>query len=194
MSETYDRLLAHCKNAAEEVQSIGKTIARTCGDCENCLAANGKEIVYYCSAKSEADEFDDEHAVDDENLSSLYYRVDPDDDYDSEEHGDYNWRTKETGPCEYFTLKDSVPEVPYYEDAYAWLEDQLDVEFVSGADGKYRHGIVCTATGGPHIEVDTRQRRVKGFWGTTSAEWYLDGDASDMIDVALEEMFESTTR
>lgn len=50
-------------------------------------------------------------------------------------------------------------------DAFDWLQDSLDIEWVISSDKKTLLGArVLVAFGGPNIWVDTRNKIVEGFW------------------------------
>lgn len=80
------------------------------------------------------------------------------------------WRDEdgdEVSDPEEYELEDS-PVVSY-------LDGVLDVEYIIGADGSYRGSVVTVATGGPHIEIDTRRNVVIGYWSSeTVTQSFLD--------------------
>lgn len=191
-NSTYELLKAACKNEAATLESVGKHVSRTCGECSNCIKLDhtiarerGLEVSadYYCEAKS---------TLDLEGWDDDYYEISPDDDYDGEDHGDWNCRTKEAEPCADFDLKIGIPEEQFYEDMIDWLNNQLDIEYTITSRGEYKSGTVCTGTGGPHIEVDTGAGCVKGYWGNETATAHVDSDAINRLDEALEELYDCT--
>jgi hypothetical protein len=48
--------------------------------------------------------------------------------------------------------------------AYDYLQDALDIEYIIGSDGDYRGARVLVAFGGPNIWVDTKNNIVEGYW------------------------------
>ncbi len=183
-----DLLRAMCEFQAEELERVGKRPTHTCEECKNCKKtdpeiARERGIIdppeYYCEAKS---------TLDDEDEDDEYYGVTPDDDTD--EHGDWNFRTKENEPCDDFDLRDDISEEKYYESMYDWLNDQLDIEYTITGRGEYKSGTVVTGTGGPHIEVVTGSNEVKGYWGSDRASAHVSSDTIARLDECLEEMYD----
>jgi hypothetical protein len=56
-------------------------------------------------------------------------------------------------------------------DAFSWLQDALDIEWIVSSDKKTLLGArVLVAFGGPNIWVDTRRMIVEGHWWGDYAE------------------------
>ena len=53
-----------------------------------------------------------------------------------------------------------------YPNAFDYLSDALDLEYVRDSQGNYRGAIVLVAFGGPNIRIDTRWKEVRGAWGS----------------------------
>lgn len=70
-----------------------------------------------------------------------------------------------------------------------FFEDVLDIEYIVGGDKSYRGVNITIATGGPHIEVRTREHDVKLWWGGKEASWGLSYDTVNEIDEIFEEMY-----
>jgi len=51
-----------------------------------------------------------------------------------------------------------------HPDAFDYLSDALDIEYVRDSQGNYRGAIVLVAFGGPNIWIDTRWKEVRGAW------------------------------
>ena len=102
-----------------------------------------------------------------------------------------NHSTNTDEPCAYF---DNNPELgedeENYESMHDWLSSKLDIEYIISSRGEYKHGIVTTGTGGPHIEVDTRTKTVNGYWWSEKADVSVDSETIRRLDEALEEMYE----
>jgi hypothetical protein len=195
---TLAQLEVSCRAVAAELENVGKKPCRYCGECKNWRNKESadpsvEDAVPYCTAKSEYDE--------DENSVTDYYWVSMTDEI--EEHGDWNIDLGRNESCadfdaidgEEFEKYENFVEYKgdcYFESMYEWLNHQLDIEYTITARGEYKHGIVVTGTGGPHIEVDTKAREVKGYRGSDSATAFVGSSAIADLDEALEEMYEST--
>lgn len=70
-----------------------------------------------------------------------------------------------------------------------YFDDVLDIEYIVGGDKSYRGVNVTIATGGPHIEVRTRDHEVRLWWGGKEASWGLRYDTVNAIDDIFEEMY-----
>lgn len=51
-----------------------------------------------------------------------------------------------------------------HPNAFDYLSDVLDIEYVRDSEGNYRGAIVLVAFGGPNIWIDTRWKEVRGAW------------------------------
>ena len=67
----------------------------------------------------------------------------------------------------------------------------LDIEYHVDARGGFIGCVVCVGTGGPHIELNTREKAVIGYWSGCEP---IRAHYSDAKEVALfwEEMYENT--
>ena len=79
-----------------------------------------------------------------------------------------------------------VESIEQMEDAYEWLEDVLDIEYIIGSDGSYRGARVLVACGGPNIWVDTKYGRAVGYWWSDS---YTESVDTSELDHMLEELY-----
>lgn len=71
--------------------------------------------------------------------------------------------------------------------AYDYLCDALDIEYVKDGDGNYRGAIVLVAFGGPNIWIDTRWKEVRGaWWGDSCTVSYSRDELG--LDEALQEL------
>ena len=70
-----------------------------------------------------------------------------------------------------------------------YLDDALDIEYTVSGRGDYLGSRVCVAFGGPNIYIDTRNRKVQGYWGGDYVERSYSRDALGLDDY-LEETFD----
>lgn len=71
-----------------------------------------------------------------------------------------------TNPTEPIDGLDGNPKI----DAYDWLNDALDIEYIIGSDRETVLGArILVAFGGPNIWVNTRTNEVEGHWWGDSA-------------------------
>jgi hypothetical protein len=70
--------------------------------------------------------------------------------------------------------------------AYDYLQDALDIEYIMSSRGEYLGARVLVAFGGPNIWVNTRTHTVEGHWWGDSA--YAGFTDSIGLDEALREL------
>lgn len=75
-----------------------------------------------------------------------------------------------------------------YRGLYDFIEDALDVEITRGLSGDYRGAKLYMTVGGPTIWVDTQTGFVEGRWATDSCSKWVDSDAIDELNDAIEEL------
>lgn len=70
----------------------------------------------------------------------------------------------------------SNPSEPYEDeygewrgDAFDWLQDALDIEYIVNSKKEFLGARVLVAFGGPNIWVNTRTNTVEGYWWTDKA-------------------------
>lgn len=63
-----------------------------------------------------------------------------------------------------------------------YLQDTLDHEYRITSDGEYASVEILVTCGGPHIVIDTGERAVKLWWGTTRVEAPLSRYVCEAID------------
>ena len=78
-----------------------------------------------------------------------------------------------------------------YRGLYDFIEDALDVEITRGLSGDYRGAKLYMAVGGPTIWVDTQTGFVEGRWAADSCSKWVDSDAIDELNEAIEELIET---
>jgi hypothetical protein len=76
------------------------------------------------------------------------------------------------------SIADSITNPPEaYEDEYGetkgdafdWLADALDIEYVVNSNREFLGARVLVAFGGPNIWVNTRTNTIEGYWWADSA-------------------------
>jgi hypothetical protein len=71
--------------------------------------------------------------------------------------------------------------------AFDYLQDALDIEYIVNSKREYLGARVLVAFGGPNIWINTRTKKVEGYWWNESASASFD-DGID-LDSALEELW-----
>lgn len=78
-----------------------------------------------------------------------------------------------------------------YRGLYDFINDALDVDITCGLSGDYRGAKLYMTVGGPTIWVDTQTGFVEGRWATDSCSKWVDSDAIDALNEAIEELIET---
>ena len=77
------------------------------------------------------------------------------------------------------------------QDAFCYLDDILDINWILNSDKTYKSAKILVAFGGPNIWIDTGSRKVEGYWWGEYAEAeYRESEFSQELDEALECLFE----
>ena len=72
------------------------------------------------------------------------------------------------------------------QDAYEWLEDVYDIEWITHQDHSYKAARLLVAGGGPNIWVNLQTNTVDGYWGCDKVTWgFVDNIG---LDEYLEEL------
>ena len=71
--------------------------------------------------------------------------------------------------------------------AFDYLEDALDIEYIVNSKREYLGARVLVAFGGPNIWINTRTKKVEGYWWNESASASFDDGIG--LDDALEELW-----
>ena len=77
------------------------------------------------------------------------------------------------------------------DDVDRFIEDEMEyiLEIQSIKSGDTLTGVILvTGTGGPHIEVNTRDKTVYGFWGSNQAEAMIYSESANTINDFFEQM------
>lgn len=72
--------------------------------------------------------------------------------------------------------------------AFDYLSDALDIEYVVSNKKEYLGARVLVAFGGPNIWINTRTKQVEGYWWGDKCVLSYDNDEMD-LDGALSELF-----
>ncbi len=71
--------------------------------------------------------------------------------------------------------------------AFDYLQDALDIEYIVNSKREYLGARVLVAFGGPNIWINTRTKKVEGYWWNESASASFDDGIG--LDDALEELW-----
>jgi len=63
-----------------------------------------------------------------------------------------------------------ITKIEEENDLFDILNSALDIEYTIDGRGQYIGAKITVATGGPHIEINTRYNKVIGYWGITKIE------------------------
>ena len=79
-----------------------------------------------------------------------------------------------------------------YRGLYDFINDAFDIEVTRGLAGDYRGAKLYMTVGGPAIWIDTQTGFVEGrLLGCDSCSKWVDSDAIDALDEAIEELIET---
>jgi hypothetical protein len=71
--------------------------------------------------------------------------------------------------------------------AFDYLQDALDIEYIVNSKREYLGARVLVAFGGPNIWINTRTKKVEGYWWNESASASFDDGIG--LDDALQELW-----
>lgn len=72
-------------------------------------------------------------------------------------------------------------------DAYEYLSDVLDIEYIIASDKKTVLGArILVAFGGPNIWINTRTKQVEGYWWNDSCIMSYENDEMDIESAVIE--------
>lgn len=77
---------------------------------------------------------------------------------------------------------ESIEEAVRTGEIEDYLSEVYDAEITSTLYGEYRGVKIALALGGPNIFFDTRSGYVKGYWGTSQAEYHVKSFACNAVD------------
>lgn len=96
--------------------------------------------------------------------------------------------TDEDGNLVILDSEDEPSDEMEYRGLYDFIEDALDIEVTCGISGDFRGAKLYVTVGGPTIWVDTQDGTVEGRWGTDSCSKWVDSDAIDELNDAIQEL------
>lgn len=108
-----------------------------------------------------------------------------------EAHANGRAYADENGDVVILDSDDEPTDEMEYRGLYDFIEDALDVEITRGLSGDYRGAKLYMTVGGPTIWVDTKTGFVEGRWGGDSCSKWVDSDAIDELNEAIEELIET---
>ena len=108
-----------------------------------------------------------------------------------EAHANGSAYTDENGDVVILDSEDEPTDEMEYRGLYDFINDALDIEVTCGLSGDYRGAKLYMTVGGPAIWVDTQSGTVEGRWATDSFSKWVDSDAIDALDEAIEEIIET---
>ena len=80
-------------------------------------------------------------------------------------------------------------EHDFHADAYDWLEDVLEIQYLVSSDRQYLGARLLLSWGGPNTWLDTKTGALTVYWGSDSATVYVPNSFTDALDEALEEIW-----
>lgn len=72
---------------------------------------------------------------------------------------------------------------------YDYLENALDIDYITNSRKEYKACRIMVACGGPNIYINTWEKKVELYWWTEEAHYYLTGSTCNAIDDCMEEYF-----
>lgn len=108
-----------------------------------------------------------------------------------EAHANGRAYTDEDGNVVILDSDDEPTDEMEYRGLYDFINDAFDIEVTRGLAGDYRGAKLYMTVGGPAIWVDTQTGFVEGRWATDSCSKWVDSDAIDALDEAIEEIIET---
>lgn len=108
-----------------------------------------------------------------------------------EAHANGRAYTDENGDVVILDSEEEPSDEMEYRGLYDFINDALDIEVTCGLSGDYRGAKLYMTVGGPTIWVDTQTGFVEGRLATDSYSKWVDSDAIDELDEAIEELIET---
>ena len=108
-----------------------------------------------------------------------------------EAHANGRAYTDEYGNLVILDGDDEPTDEMEYRGLYDFINGALDIEVTCGLSGDYRGAKLYMTVGGPTIWVDTQTGFVEGRWGCDSCSKWVDSDAIDALNEAIEELIET---
>lgn len=78
-----------------------------------------------------------------------------------------------------------------YQDAFAYLQDVLEINWILHSDRSLKGARLLVSFGGPNIWIDTTKGTVEGYWWSDKyiGEYDTSSEFSRELDEALETLF-----
>ena len=108
-----------------------------------------------------------------------------------EAHANGRAYTDENGDVVILDSEEEPTDEMEYRGLYDFINDAFDIEVTYGLSGDYRGAKLYMTVGGPAILVDTQSGTVEGRLDTDSFSKWVDSDAIDALDEAIEEIIET---
>ena len=108
-----------------------------------------------------------------------------------EAHANGRAYTDENGDVVILDSEEEPTDEMEYRGLYDFINDALDIEVTCGLSGDYRGAKLYMTVGGPSIWIDTQSGFVEGRWATDSCSKWVDSDAIDALNEAIEEIIET---
>ena len=71
---------------------------------------------------------------------------------------------------------------------FDYLEDALDIQYITDSKKNYLGARVLVAFGGPNIWINTKEKTIEGYWwGQTEFSYYTEDNLD--LDFCLEEIY-----
>lgn len=108
-----------------------------------------------------------------------------------EAHANSRAYTDENGDVVILDSDDEPTDEMEYRGLYDFINDAIDIEVTCGLSGDYRGAKLYMTVGGPTIWIDTQTGFVEGRWATDSCSKWVDSDAIDELNDAIQELIET---
>lgn len=108
-----------------------------------------------------------------------------------EAHANSRAYTDENGDIVILDSDDEPTDEMEYRGMYDFINDAIDIEVIQGLSGDYLGAKLYMTVGGPTIWVYTQTGFVEGRWATDSCSKWVDSDAIDALNEAIEELIET---
>ena len=108
-----------------------------------------------------------------------------------EAHANGRAYTDEDGNLVILDSEDEPTDDMEYRGLYDFINDAFDIEVTYSLSGDYRGAKLYMTVGGPAIWVDTQNGSVEGRLVDYSCSKWVDSDAIDELDDAIQELIET---
>lgn len=108
-----------------------------------------------------------------------------------EAHANSRAYTDDNGDVVILDGDDEPTDELEYRGLYDFINDALDIEVIQGLSGDYRGAKLYMTVGSPTIWIDTKTGFVEGRWGVDSCSKWVDSDAINELNDAIEELIET---